>query len=167
LQGEKTTQTQSCNTPNLTFSQQRIQEKKHFFSVYGTLSLSFPSPPVFSIFSTYLTLLTLHFYLLVVHKHKGIIPLYRKTIVCLEGFGMFHQYQEDSLFLVGSRMFHTHQEDSLLKDSGMFHQHQEDFFFLENSRMFHQHQEDSFFLEKETIVDICKTREKVLEDSAY
>jgi hypothetical protein len=108
LQGEKTTQTQSCNTPNLTFSQ-------HFFSVYGALSLSFPSPSVFSIFSTYLTLLTLHFYLLVVHKHKGIIPLYRKTIVCLEGFGMFHQHQEDSLFLEGSRMFHTHQEDSLFR----------------------------------------------------
>jgi hypothetical protein len=153
--------------PTLLSLNKEYKKKKHFFSVYCALSLSFPSPPVFSIFSTYLTLLTLHFYLLVVHKHKGIIPLYRKTIVCLEGFGMFHQYQEDSLFLVGSRMFHTHQEDSLLEDSRMFHQHQEYFFLLENSRMFHQHQEDSFFLEKETIVDICKTREKVLEDSAY
>jgi hypothetical protein len=106
------------------------------------LSLSLPSPLVLSIISTYLTLLTLHFYLLGVHKHKGIIPLYRKTIVCLEGSRMFHQHQQDSLFLKGSRMFHTHQEDSLiLEDSGMFHQHQEDFFFLENSRMFHQHQE--------------------------
>jgi hypothetical protein len=97
------------------------------------LSLSFPFALLLSIFNTYLTLLALLFYLVVVHKHKGIIPLYRKTIMCLEG----------------SRMFHQHQEDS---------------FFLEGSGMFHQHEEESFFLKKETIVDLCRTQEKVPED---
>jgi hypothetical protein len=46
-----------------------------------------------------------------------------------------------------------------LEGSRMFHQHLEDSFFLEGSRMFHQHEEESFFLKKETIVDLCRTRE--------
>ena len=134
LQGEKTTKTQSPNTPNLTLSQQKMKEKT-FLSVYGALSL-------FSLSANALNLQHLSHFVGTsllspcCSKHKGIIPLYRKTIVCLEG----------------SRMFHQHQEDS---------------FFLEDSGMFHQHQEDSFFLKNEAIVDLCRTREKVPEDSAY
>jgi hypothetical protein len=115
LQGEKTTQNPKPQYTQL-HSLLTENKRKNLSFLCMVLSPSFPSPPVFSIFSTYFTLLALHFYLVVVHKHKGIIPLYRKTIVCLEGSGMFHPHQEDSLFL---------------EDSGMFHQHQEDSFFLE------------------------------------
>jgi hypothetical protein len=40
-------------------------------------------------------------------------------------------------------------------------------FLLRSSGMFHQHEEESFLLKKETILDLCRTQEKVPEDSAY
>jgi hypothetical protein len=66
-------------------------------------------------------------------------------------------------------MFYTHQEDSLIRRFRNVPHTSRRLIIssLEGSEMFHQQEEDSFFLENETIVDLCRTQEKVPKESAY